>query len=181
MNLHIYKTVKDDKTSSLIDIAAANVCTKKKTRGLYHVSERRYFNFSPGRFSEIVAILTAPAVLHHLHRSKLCWKGVCGGAKDGGAVGDGGAFGTHDKGGEDGEGGEGGEGVDVGESNEGGDCYEIGEGGEDGDVDGDRVAGEGFVVYEAAIGSEGCDRSEDVPELWKEMSIWGIALTHFAK
>jgi hypothetical protein len=34
----------------------------KKTRGLYHVSEGRYFNFSPGRFSEIVAILTAPAV-----------------------------------------------------------------------------------------------------------------------
>ncbi len=34
----------------------------KKTRGLYHVSERRYFNFSPGPFSEIVAVLTAPAV-----------------------------------------------------------------------------------------------------------------------
>jgi hypothetical protein len=33
-----------------------------KTRGLYHVSERRNFNFSPSRFSEIVAILTAPAV-----------------------------------------------------------------------------------------------------------------------
>ncbi len=34
----------------------------KKNRGLYHVPKRRYFNFSPGRFSEIVAILTAPAV-----------------------------------------------------------------------------------------------------------------------
>jgi hypothetical protein len=62
LNPHIYKTVKDFKTSSLTDIAAANVCTMKKTRGLYHVPERRYFNFGPGRFSEIVAILTAPAV-----------------------------------------------------------------------------------------------------------------------
>ncbi len=62
MNLHIYKTVKDIKTSFLTDIAAANVCIMKKTRGLYHVYERRYFNFTPGRFSEIVAILTAPAV-----------------------------------------------------------------------------------------------------------------------
>jgi hypothetical protein len=44
--------VKDFKTFSLNDIAAANVCTMKKTRGLYHVSERRYFNFSPGRFSD---------------------------------------------------------------------------------------------------------------------------------
>jgi hypothetical protein len=64
LNLHIYKTVKDFKTSSLFDIAGANVFTKKKTRGLYHVSERRYLNFSPGRFSEIVALLTAPAVQH---------------------------------------------------------------------------------------------------------------------
>ncbi len=63
LNLHIDKTVKDFKSSSLTDIAAANVCIMKKTRGLYHVSERRYFNFSPGPFSEIVAILTAPAVL----------------------------------------------------------------------------------------------------------------------
>ncbi len=62
LNLHIYKTVKDFKTSSLTDVAAANMCIMKKTRVLYHVSERRYFNFSPGRFSEIVAILTAPAV-----------------------------------------------------------------------------------------------------------------------
>jgi hypothetical protein len=62
LNPHIYKTVKDFKTSSLTDVAAANVCTMKKTRGLYHVPERRYFNFSPGRFSEIVAILTTPAV-----------------------------------------------------------------------------------------------------------------------
>jgi hypothetical protein len=54
--------VKDFIISSLIDIAAANVCTMKKTRGLYPVSERRYFNFSPGHFSEIVAILTVPAV-----------------------------------------------------------------------------------------------------------------------
>jgi hypothetical protein len=54
--------VKDTKTSSLSDIGAANVSTMKKTRGLYHVSVGRYFNFSPGRFSEIVAILTAPAV-----------------------------------------------------------------------------------------------------------------------
>jgi hypothetical protein len=38
------------------------VSTMKKTRGLYHVSEGRYFNFSPGHFSEIVAIHTAPAV-----------------------------------------------------------------------------------------------------------------------
>ena len=66
LNLHIYKTVKDFKTSSLTDIAAANVCIMKKYRGLYHVSERRYFNFSPGRFSEIVAILTAPAVCVHI-------------------------------------------------------------------------------------------------------------------
>jgi hypothetical protein len=65
LNLHIYKTVKDFKTSSLTDIAAANVCIMKKNRGLYHVFERRYFHFSPGRFSEIVAILTAPAVLCH--------------------------------------------------------------------------------------------------------------------
>ncbi len=62
LNLHIYKTVKDFKNSSLTDIAAANVCIMKKSRVLYHVSERRYFNFCPGRFSEIVAILTAPAV-----------------------------------------------------------------------------------------------------------------------
>jgi hypothetical protein len=62
LNLHIYKTVKDFKIYSLTDIAAANVCIMKKTRGLYHVPERRYFSFSPGRFSEIVAILTAPAV-----------------------------------------------------------------------------------------------------------------------
>jgi hypothetical protein len=62
LNLHIYKTVKDFKTSSLTDIAAANVCTMQKTRGLSHVSERGNFNFSPSRFSEIVAILTAPAV-----------------------------------------------------------------------------------------------------------------------
>ncbi len=62
LNLHIYNTVKDFKTSSLTDVAAANVYTMKKTRGLYHAPERRYFNFSPGRFSEIVAILTAPAV-----------------------------------------------------------------------------------------------------------------------
>jgi hypothetical protein len=63
LNLHIYKTVKDIKTSSLSDTGAANVSTMKKTRGLYHVSEWRYFNFSPGHFSEIVAILTAPAVV----------------------------------------------------------------------------------------------------------------------
>ncbi len=56
------KTVQDFKTSFLPDIAAANLCTMKKTRGLYHVPESRYFNFSPGRFSEMVAILTAPAV-----------------------------------------------------------------------------------------------------------------------
>jgi hypothetical protein len=59
LNLHIYKTVKDFKTSSLIDIAAANVCIMIITRGLYHVFEGRYFNFNPGPFSEIVAILTA--------------------------------------------------------------------------------------------------------------------------
>ncbi len=50
LNLHIYKTVKDFKTSSLTDVAAANMCIMKKTRGLYHVFERRYFPFSPGRF-----------------------------------------------------------------------------------------------------------------------------------
>ncbi len=53
LDLHIQKTVKDFKTSFLIDIAAANVCTMKKNRGLYHVPESRYFNFSPGRVSEI--------------------------------------------------------------------------------------------------------------------------------
>jgi hypothetical protein len=37
--------------SSLTDIATANVCVKKKTKGLYHVCERRYFNISPGPFS----------------------------------------------------------------------------------------------------------------------------------
>ncbi len=52
----MYKTVKDFKTSFLTDIAAANVYIMKKTRGLYHVYERRYFNFTPGLFSEIVAI-----------------------------------------------------------------------------------------------------------------------------
>ncbi len=62
LNLHIYKMVKGFKTSSLTNVAAANVCTMKETRGLYLLPERRYFNFSPGRFSEIVAILTAPAV-----------------------------------------------------------------------------------------------------------------------
>jgi hypothetical protein len=50
LNLHIYKTVKDFKTSSLTDIDAENVCIMKKTRGLYHVFERRYLHFSPGRF-----------------------------------------------------------------------------------------------------------------------------------
>ncbi len=50
LNLHIYKTVKDFKTSFLPYFAAANVCTMKKTRGLYHVPESRYFKFSPGRF-----------------------------------------------------------------------------------------------------------------------------------
>jgi hypothetical protein len=63
LDLHIYKTVKDFKTSFLTDIAAANLCImKKKNPGFHHVSERRYFNFSPGLFSEIVAILTAAAV-----------------------------------------------------------------------------------------------------------------------
>ncbi len=38
----------------------------KITRGLYHVPERRYFNFGPGRFSEIVAILTVLAVAFFL-------------------------------------------------------------------------------------------------------------------
>jgi hypothetical protein len=32
LNLHIYKMVKDFKTFSHTDIAATNVCTKKKTR-----------------------------------------------------------------------------------------------------------------------------------------------------
>ncbi len=58
LDLHIYKTVKDFKTYSLIDIAAANARIMKKTRGLYRVSERRYFSFSPGPFWEIVAIRT---------------------------------------------------------------------------------------------------------------------------
>jgi hypothetical protein len=62
LNLHFYKTVKDFKTYSLTNIAAANVCIMKKIRGLYRVSETRNFNFSPGPFLEIVAILTAPAV-----------------------------------------------------------------------------------------------------------------------
>jgi hypothetical protein len=52
LNLHICKTVKDFKTLFLNDISVANVCTMKKTRGLYRVSERRYFNFSPGHFSD---------------------------------------------------------------------------------------------------------------------------------
>ncbi len=63
MNLHFYKTVKDFKISFLPYIAAANVCTMKKTRGLYHVPESKYFKFSPAVFSDIVAILTAPAVV----------------------------------------------------------------------------------------------------------------------
>jgi hypothetical protein len=32
LNLHIYKTVKDFKISSLTDIAAANVCIMKKNQ-----------------------------------------------------------------------------------------------------------------------------------------------------
>ncbi len=50
LNLHMYKTVKDFKTSFLPYIAAVNVCTVKKTRGLYHVPESRYLKFSPRRF-----------------------------------------------------------------------------------------------------------------------------------
>jgi hypothetical protein len=64
LTLHIYKTVKDFKTSFLPYIAAANVCTMKKTRGLYHVPESRYFKFSPGRFFGHCGytVLTVPAV-----------------------------------------------------------------------------------------------------------------------
>ncbi len=65
LNLHVYKMVKAFKSSFLTDIAAANVCIMKKNRGLYHVSEGRYLNFSSGPFSEILAILTALAV--HLY------------------------------------------------------------------------------------------------------------------
>jgi hypothetical protein len=62
LNLHVYKMVNAFKSSFLTDIAAANVCIMKKNRGLYHVSEGRYLNFSSGPFSEILAKLTAPAV-----------------------------------------------------------------------------------------------------------------------
>ncbi len=93
LNLHIYKMVKDFKTSSLTNVAAANVCTMKKTRGLYHVPERRYFNFSPGRFSEIVAILTAPAVYYisppfssHLNPAVQSDLALLGLAEDGGLL-----------------------------------------------------------------------------------------------
>ncbi len=58
-----YRNFARDFFSDLVPIGAANVSTMKKTRGFYHVSEGRYLNFSPVRFSEIVAILTAPAVL----------------------------------------------------------------------------------------------------------------------
>jgi hypothetical protein len=50
LKLHIYKTVKDFKASSLFRIAVANVRIMKKNRGLYHVSERRYLNVSSGTF-----------------------------------------------------------------------------------------------------------------------------------
>jgi hypothetical protein len=35
----------------------------KKNRGLYHVSERRYLNFSSGTFSESLVIFIAPTVI----------------------------------------------------------------------------------------------------------------------
>jgi hypothetical protein len=50
LNLHMSKTVKDFPTPFLPGLSFANVCTKKKTRGLYHVCGRRYSNFSSGTF-----------------------------------------------------------------------------------------------------------------------------------
>jgi hypothetical protein len=54
--------VKDFKTSSLTNVAAANVCTKKKPEVSIMYLRGDPSIFSPDRFSEIVAILTAPAV-----------------------------------------------------------------------------------------------------------------------
>ncbi len=48
-------------TSSLTDISAANVCIKKNQRSLSCICEE-IFQFCPCPFSEIVAILTGPAV-----------------------------------------------------------------------------------------------------------------------
>jgi hypothetical protein len=62
LNLHIYRTVKDFLTSFPTDVAVANVCKIKNPEVSYHVSERRYLNFSSGTFSEILVILTVPAV-----------------------------------------------------------------------------------------------------------------------
>jgi hypothetical protein len=39
-NLHISKTVKDCLTLFLPDISFVNMCKKKTTRGLFHVSEK---------------------------------------------------------------------------------------------------------------------------------------------
>jgi hypothetical protein len=38
----------------------------KKNRGLYHVSVRRYLNFSSSTSSEILVILTKPTVIYKL-------------------------------------------------------------------------------------------------------------------
>jgi hypothetical protein len=68
----------------------ANVCTMKKTRGLYHVPERRNFNFSPGRFfgnggytyragcisAEFCSGLKAPVYTFHESRLLDCFKGI---------------------------------------------------------------------------------------------------------
>ena len=60
LNLNKSKTVKVIQTSFLPGIPFAIVCTMKKTRGLYHVCERRYLNFSCRNFLEILDIHTAP-------------------------------------------------------------------------------------------------------------------------
>ncbi len=63
LNLHIYKTVKDFETSSLTDIPAANVCIMKKPEVSIMYLRGVISIFVPALFSEIVAILTAPAVI----------------------------------------------------------------------------------------------------------------------
>jgi hypothetical protein len=44
------------------DIHFANVGKQEKTRGLYHVLERRYFNFNYRTCWKILVIHTAPTV-----------------------------------------------------------------------------------------------------------------------
>ncbi len=58
---YICKKVKDSITPFLPDISFANVCTKKKIRGLYHVFERRYLKLSSPTF--LLKILVIPTAL----------------------------------------------------------------------------------------------------------------------